>query len=420
MMVGRRGFVALAFVLVVVALTTALLLVALLRHEQEDGARALVATTVDRATLPATLPFRWAWHHVVVDAWLEDADEPLGFMFDTGAPVIYADGVAASYGSEPAGWVTTVAIDGTLEESPVVAVDELVLGQARFLDVGGIVGWVEPDNPLACVTRHGVVGASLMRDAIWRIDYAGQEISVYDSTDGLVLDNAIALPFDADAGVPPSPIVRLPVEGGELSFLLDTGSDAGLVVNPADLSSVGVELADDAPAIALTAAGAAGTFQSAVRFVDVAIAAEGIDRRPRYPVAATDAIAAGVGNMGNTFLREFVVTIDWPGRTVYLDPVAADRSIGGPPEPSAAGIAWDGERVVVGSLVRGGPSEQAGLELGEVVTAVGATDLQAPTFDDFCALLTATPPTEADAGGTTLTTADGSDYAIEVVEGFYD
>ena len=418
MMAGRRSFVALAIVLFMVALTTALLLLALLRHEQEDGRRALVATTVDPATLPATLPFTWAWHHVIVDAWLEDAEESLGFMFDTGAPMIYADGVAASYGSESAGWVTTVAIDGTLEESPVVAVDELVLGQARFHDVGGIVGWVEPDNPLACVTRNGVVGASLMRDAIWRIDYAGQEISVYDSTDGLDLDNAIALPFDADSGVPSSPIVRLPVEGGELSFLLDTGSDAGLVVNPADLSSVGVELADDAPAIALTAAGAAGTFQSAVRFVDVAIAAEGIDRRPRYPLAATDTIAAGVGNMGNTFLREFVVTIDWPGRMVYLEPVASVGSIARPSEPLSATVMWQDGRLVVGSIVLGGPAEEDGLELGAVIVTIDGQPAEAPTFEAFCDLLMSEGARST--SGSVLATADGEHHTVEVMSGFYD
>jgi hypothetical protein len=311
-----------------------------------------------------------------------------------------------------------VAIDGRREESPVVSVGELALGEARFRDVGGIVGWVAPDNPLACVTRNGVVGASLMRDAIWRIDYAGQEIGVDDSTDGLDLGDAIALPFDTDSEASSSPIVQLPVEAGVLSFLLDTGSDAGLVVNPADLASVGVELADDAPAIALTAAGAAGTFESTVRFAELDLAAEGVSGRHGYPVAASDAIAAGVGNMGNTFLREFTVTIDWPGRMVYLEPVAPGHPIAAPPEPLSATVMWQDGRLVVGSVVLGGPAEEDGLELGEGIVSVDGQPVEAPSFEAFCDLLMAEGARVAI--GSVLTTADGEHHTVEVMRGFYD
>ena len=416
----RMRRIALVVIAVLLVVASFLVLSVYLALEQGSaGGKAQEATSVDAETLPATLPFRTVAGHVVVDALLEDAAEPLGFMFDSGAPVLLAADVADQFAGDPVGGISTRAVDGTIEQSDVVVVDRLTLGDAAFLDVAGPVGWVDEGNPLACVTTSGLLGANLMKDAVWQIDYQAERIGIHPSTAGLDhIDEAIALEFRADTETSPSPVVELPVGEETLTFLLDTGSDGALTMHPADLESIGLSLPEDAPTLTILGAGAAGTFTTDLSYLDVGLSLG--DSITTYPVAVSETMQTGVGNIGNTFLREFVVTIDWPGRTVYLDPVAADRSIGGPAEPSAAGIAWDGERVVVGSLVRGGPSEQAGLELGEVVTAVGATDLQAPTFDDFCALLTATPPTEADAGGTTLTTADGSDYAIEVVEGFYD
>jgi hypothetical protein len=311
----------------------------------------------------------------------------------------------------------TRAIDGTVARSEVVAVERLQLGEADFLDVAGPVGWVGEGNPLACVTANGLLGANLMQDAVWQIDYQAESIAIHPSVEGLDhIDDAIVLEFGVGSESSPSPLVELAAADGELTFLLDTGSDGSLTVNPADLEAIGVRLPDDGPVLTTLGAGATGTFETDLRFTTVELALG--DGAASYPVAVSDTIEAGVGNMGNAFLRQFVLTIDWPGRTVYLDPAAEDGRISPPDEPASAGIAWDDGRVVVGSVVRGGPAEEAGLILGDLVTAVDGMDVAAPTFADFCALLTRAHD-DVVAASTTLATTDGI-YRIEAVEGFYD
>lgn len=414
----RASRIVVVLVAVAVLGAAVLALVAYVALEDEGaGAAAQAATAVDPATLPASLPFRLVAGHIVVEAEIGSADGALQFMLDSGAPVLYAADVAERYGGEPVGRIATRAIDGTVAEPDVVAIERLRLGGAEFLDVAGPVGWVGDGNPLACVTRSGLLGANLMDDAVWQIDYQAESIGIHRSTEGLDhIDEAISLEFRVDSDASPSPIVTVPLADGELTFLLDTGSDGALMVNPADLEVVGLQVADDAPTLTVLGAGAAGTFETELRYADLELALDG--EVTGYPVAVSETLQPGVGNMGNGFLRQFVVTIDWPERMVYLDPVATDRSIDPPAGPASAGLAWDDGRVVVGALARGGPAEQAGLELGDAVRVVDGVDLAAPTFDDYCDLLTR-PSAGVDVGGATVVTADGT-YRIEVVEGFYD
>jgi len=333
--------------------------------------------------------------------------------------VLYAADVATRFGGEVAGQISTAAIDGTVQESDVVPVETLALGDAVFHDVAGVVGWVDQDNPLSCVTEAGLLGASLMKNAVWQIDYQAGEVTISPSVDGLDhIDDALAFDFTSPTPSSPSPVMELAVGDGSVTFLLDTGSDGGLTVHPADLEAVGVTTDDSSPAIQLLGAGASGTFTTELAWATAAIGLGEVV--VDYPIASTETIAEGQGNIGNGFLQEFVVTIDWPESKIYLDPVSADGGIAQPAGPASAGIGWDGEHITVGSVVKGGAAAESGLEPGMVVSSIDGTSYENATQDDFCALLTATPPAAGAPTSTTLVTEDGVSYIIEAVEGFYD
>ena len=74
------------------------------------------------------------------------------------------------------------------------------------------------------------------------------------------------------------------------------------------------------------------------------------DRQLRdLPVATTTVLPEGQGIMGNAFLDDFIVTIDWPAGVLYLDPVAGDPH---PDVPMSVSPTWHDGYVV--GLVRGG------------------------------------------------------------------
>jgi hypothetical protein len=374
---------------------------------------ALGATTVDEGTLPRTVPFRFVAGHIVVDATIGESDEPVAFILDTGAPTTYSDDIAEGFAGGSLGSLAERAIDGSVLQVDVVAVPSLSLGDATFGSVGGTKGFLEPDNPLSCISEHGLIGASLMKTAVWQIDYGTQRLTIAPSVDGLEhIDGAIALEFATSLPASPSPLLTFTSGDSELDFLLDSGSDGGLTLNPADLAAAGIDVADDAPALDLIGAGAAGTFEGTLTYAGVDMELAGLSLRD-YPVAVTETLQKGEGNVGNAFLSAFVVTIDWPNSVLYLDPVSPDGSVPPPAEPPSVRLSWDGDHVIIGTVARGSAAAEAGVALGDVVASIDDQDLEGATRDDFCALLVA-----GEHEGASVETTSGATFTIVPVEGF--
>ena len=300
--------------------------------DQQSGLDALEATSVDESTLPQIASLEVIGGHIVVDASLNGSDEPTDFILDSGALTTYSDSVANAFGGETSGSISEAAIDGTVLKTEVVPVSTLDIGGAVFQNVGGAKGFLDLDNPLSCISSNGLIGASLMKEAVWQIDYRAQTVTIAMSVDDLDhIEGAVSLPFTSPTSASPSPVVSMGAGNGSLAFLLDTGSDGGLTLNPADLEAIGVTLDESGPTISLLGAGVAGTFETDLVYVGVDLTF-GDMLLPAYPVATIDTLAPGQGNIGGAFLDDFITTIDWPSGVVYFDPVAPDGMVM-PPQP---------------------------------------------------------------------------------------
>ncbi|MEA2025777.1 MAG: hypothetical protein U9O18_03720, partial [Chloroflexota bacterium] len=335
-------------------------------------------------------------------------------ILDTGAPTIVSGEIAEVFAGDVAGTIATTSVDGQVFTSDVVPLPQLAIGDAIFSHVGAVVGEIKPGNPFYCISEAGFIGASLMQTAVWQIDPGSDpssgSLTIAESVDGLDhVDGAIRLDFARASDVSPSPLIKLPTGAGALTLLLDTGSDGWLAVHPDDLADAGVALPDDAPSMSVLGRGTAGPFTTRLEWsaVDVGLG----DEVMRLPLAASAALPPGQGIAGVDFLSRFVVTVDWPGDAVYLDPIAEVA----PSIPASASLSWD-NGYVVGSYAEG-LSANDGLELGADVTAIDGIDVTRAPFDDFCTRLTA-----EDAATYEMTVAGDVPTTVEVtrVEDFLE
>lgn len=284
----------------------------------------LTGARVDPATLPASLPLIRSGDHLLVDVSFGEAAASVPLIVDTGAPLTLSDELAEAHGRASGGRIRTVSIDGVVTESDVVSVPRLDLGDAVYADAGAVKGFVEAGNPLACVSPHGLVGATLMDGAVWQFDYPAATLTIAPDLTGVDdVSGAFRIPFEAASDASPTPVIALGVGDGELPFIVDTGSDGWLLLHPADLEAIGVEVADDVPSRTTRASSAAGSQLAEVSFaaIDVTL---GDVRLDDAPVALLDSLEGGRGVIGNGFLSRFVLTIDWTERALYLDPVGLD------------------------------------------------------------------------------------------------
>lgn len=367
---------------------------------------------LDADKLPITIPFKEVAHHVVVDMAVGDS-EPLAFMFDTGAGSFLTTELAETHASQLIGEIKTASGGNKITTQSLRLYPSVtVAGSVEIREVLALDPWAVQNTPLYCVTPYGLLGASAMMNGVWQVDYGSNEITVASSVDQLDhIDGAIAVPFTPQPGLSPTPLVELPVGDGKLLFIVDTGGGIGIAVNTADAASVGLEAAQDTPLITSMAAGAAGTFESSTAFVKTAVTFG--DRKIDYPIAIGDGMAPTTqGNIGHNFLKNFVVTWDWSSNTMYLDPLAEDDSVPLPNPPGGGSLAWDGEKIIVGAVIPGSSAAEAGLAIGQTVTAVDGQSVEGATIDDFCTLFSA-------GAHQTLTTENGTTFDISPIEGFY-
>ena len=388
--------------------------IVMVENDQDAGQAALKATTVDAGSLAARVPFEAVAGHVVIDVGLGDGVETVPLILDSGAPVTFSDELADLRAGEPVGRLATAAIDGSVIRVDVVPVEIVTVGDAEFRDVGAVGSFIGLDNPLSCISPNGLIGANLMRAAVWQIDYDAGEVTIAASTDELDhIDGAIRIPFEPASEASPSPIIEISAGDDTLRFLIDTGSDGWLTISAADAEAAGIGVGPDAPSYSVEAAGAAGTYLAEIAYTSTDLMF-GERLLPNVPIATLDTLADGQGNIGNAFLENFVVTFDWDDSYLYLDPIVDEIS---PDVPASAGITWDGEIIRVGSLVAGSDAESAGVVLGAPVVAVDGVDVSAATRDDFCDVLRAQvagQPFDLTVGGE----APG-DHRIEPVTDFF-
>jgi hypothetical protein len=324
--------------------------------------------------LPVTIPFTDRANHLVVDAGFgSDATFPM--MFDTGAPTNVSSDIVKQFGLQVVGSQQADAGGGKVT-SDIVAIDQVTMGDLKVAQVLGVAPWVDANNPLSCITEAGLIGASAMTNAVWQIDYQAKTITVTPSTDGIDhVQGAVAIPFSMDGG---TPVVTLKVGSGQIPFGVDTGSSFGVTAGPNELQAAGVTVPANAPKVEQRLVGAAGSVDQEVPYVTTTIDLGG--KQIDYPVAAVDIIPK-VGNIGNAFLSQFVVTFDFPNKTMYLDPISADGSVSASPMP-AVGLGWDGTNATVGQVAVGSKAAKAGLKLGDVVTAADGSPIT--NRDEFC------------------------------------
>ncbi len=257
----------------------------------------------------AAVPFEYLHHLVMVPVRIGEVDTR--FVLDTGMGLILVNSeLAASAGFVPGGSTYT----GRRMSGQEVTVP---IGRAESLCFAGLtrddvpVGILDLDQP-ALAAVGGFLSLAFFRDRAVSFDYPQRQIVLEDeaSLEARARDGAsVEVRVEQDE-LSAEVFLRLEVPGaGAVDVEVDTGSDV-LILDQALASAVGVDL--DAPDVRVVEAtdetGHAyrRTFTTLTGSINPAGAPDIAQRDP--PVMFQEIIYDGL--VGDSFLREFVVTYD--------------------------------------------------------------------------------------------------------------
>jgi hypothetical protein len=328
-----------------------------------------------------TVPLDFFGRAPCADVTIVDS-RPLNFLFDTGASISVLDSaVADELGFETEGELGGTGASGTgtatLALVPMMSVGGVTIGNApvAVLDISAI-------SELAGREIAGILGADFCRRFAIELDYENESMTIYEPD---VFDPPIDAEFVPITYLSGIPLIKASVGPYGGDFVLDTGNAGSLVFHKpyADEHNL---LNEFEIKVTTTAFGVGGFFANyIVRADDLQLGHYVIDD-PIIEITTVEEGALAMknvaGNIGAGVLSRFTLYLDYPGNRLGLIP----NSFFDDPFPyNRTGFTLTKTETgyVVNSVIEKSPAAKAGLEKGDVITAVDGASTEEISFRRF-------------------------------------
>lgn len=345
------------------------------------------------AAAQARIAVTIANHHVFVPVTLDG--HALCFMLDTGGVNLVAAATAqriglASVGAMEARGPGERSVGSGFARAERLEIGGAVVLERQLLRVIDMPGFDEVEG----LRVDGVLGVELFKRLVVQVDHAGRALTLADPASFTRPPAVQSLPLTFFGHFPG---IVASLDGVEGQFWLDTGNRGGLVLHAPFVEAHGLASRYRMSAETTIGWGIGGALQGRLaRGGRLALGTLGVDGPVlRLPRAHDGPLAMRhvAGNIGGEILSRFVVTFDYARRVVHLSPGA---DAGQPFAADRAGLWINGHPrgAVVSASMAGGPADESGLRVGDVIEAVDATPVRDIGLAALRERLAATPAGE--------------------------
>jgi len=245
----------------------------------------------------------------------------------------------------------------------------LQIGKASFQDVG-VFNFDFPASPIInCYTNAGLIGKSVIREAIWQIDYRQSVIRVSDRMENMPsVEKGQKIKIRLDKVF--NPYLKLSVNGRQQEFLFDLGYGGLLSMNEKTAASFAFQ-----QTVAIAGEGLVG--------------ANGVTKEKAY-IAALRSVAVGGKELknqvayyapsnkynlvGSDLAKHFIITMNFKEGYMILTPYEGTESAE-PLQTFGFGVNIKDGKLYVSNLYEDSTTQRAGLLLDDELVAVNGQQL---------------------------------------------
>jgi hypothetical protein len=346
---------------------------------------------IEDGSASVTLPFRLLNNHIYVQAKV-NGQGPFNFIVDSGGHTLISPELVKRLGLKSVGQFQTNGAGEGHSSSGFVEIGDIALGAAHLRDQVGFATEIY-DPSIEGISVDGMVGFELIRRFATRIDYGAQTITFTDP--------ARFRPTDAGDPVPFLFYDHLPQIRGFIADLparldIDTGSRSEIDVTAPFVGAHNLQTRFTPGVITVTGWGVGGKVSSYVaRVPSLTLGDQTIDA----PIADLDNAKGGAfsdpnmdGNIGGGVLQRFVVTLDYAHQTLWLKPLAPPPAEAGTFDRAGMWINAGPDGYVVVEVTPGGPADQSGVTVGDVITNLDGRPAHPADLSAARTHLRASPP----------------------------
>ena len=346
--------------------------------------------TIDGNAASVTVPFRLLNNHIYVQGTV-NGKGPYTFILDTGGHNLISPKIIKDIGLSSVGASVGTGAGKSTVVSGFVKVSDIAIGGVHLHDQTAIAQNVY-DKSIEGIPVDAMVGFELIRRMVTRIDYGAHTLTFTDP--------AKFTPLDAGKAVPFKFYDHLPQVAGDAAgisgiFDIDTGSRSEVDITSPSVDRYKLRQKYANGVIAVTGWGVGGPVESyVVRLPSLTLGGLKQDS----VVADLDGPNSGsmsdpnfLGNVGTGFLKRFVVTFDYAHQIMYLKPIVPPPMDIGTFDRSGMWINAAADGYLVNSISAHGPAAEAGLQKGDVITAIDGKKVKPENLATARALLRMRP-----------------------------
>ena len=168
---------------------------------------------VEQEEFKTTFPFEFNQGLIIIKVKIKEKE--YDFILDTGAPNLISKEIADELMLKPKFSAEMNDSQNQSEELDFVQIKRIGIGDVNFINIGAVVADLENGvKKVSCFKVDGIIGANLMRNAIWDIDYENQNITISSAESFLTIpENSEKIPYTTS--LTGSPFIQVNI-GGEL------------------------------------------------------------------------------------------------------------------------------------------------------------------------------------------------------------
>jgi hypothetical protein len=348
------------------------------------------AMFIDGGASQTVLPFRLIDNHIYADVLL-NGKGPFRFLFDTGADDTLAPATATTLGIRVEGDFSEHGAGEDAVEAGLGKVSDVTLAGAHIKDQTFEI--FPSSDEVEGFSQDGIIGFDTFHRFVSRIDYGRRTVTLIDPKRFDPKDAGVAIPFVFEGN---AVVVAGAYEGAPGRFIVDTGSRGELTLNKPFADRTGLRARHPNGVEAVVGWGIGGPGRAyvirggpfrlgSVEFTGVVTM---LTTQDKGVFAGSDF----EGVVGGGLLKRFAVTFDYGHRILYLKTAAQPVADAGSFDRAGMWFNASGTSFRIIDVTHGGPAEAAGLEPGDLITAVDGRPVATLAIYDLRQRLRTTRP----------------------------
>ncbi len=317
------------------------------------------------------IPFIYRNDEIVIQVRI--GNQTYDYIFDTGGYNNITDAIQEKNNFPILTKQTVGSSNKIKKEINIVKLDSLHIGQLAFHDLAALQMNFDESPTIKCTIDGGLIGASIIKNYIWQIDYPRKKIIVTDQIGKITnLQKAVKVPVAFNNRL--MPYVDVKISGKKEKMMFDLGSSTLFSITEKSAKKHGTENAFE-----ITGGGTEGGNGTVKESIYVLNSGKVEIKNLYYsnkPILYTSTNNESL--IGNPIIKDYIVTLNFKDDEMYFLPIET-------PEEGWINygftLKYDNGKTKIATLLKRSLAEKEGLNVDDIIEEINGKKIDC---QDFC------------------------------------